>query len=151
MSKAATGPKAVGELASEFFHKVSKYDPDCEEFDKEFESKVSHAMREIEANHMDYGATRSDNEPPSAEEVREALKDAAKKLHKSPGTDGVCNWMLVWGTESDPVLCLRQRFHAQGPDKTSTGGDATGGEGVPQSRPPEARRGGLWYQLPSDG
>ena len=60
---------------------------------------------------MDYGATRSDNEPPSEEEVREALKDAAKKLHKSAGTDGVCNWMLVWGGET-VVKGLQTLFEA---------------------------------------
>ena len=37
---------------------------------------------------------------PSHDEIRMALKDAGKKLHKAPGEDGVCNWMLVWGGET---------------------------------------------------
>ena len=39
---------------------------------------------------------------PSHDEIRMALKDAGKKLHKAPGDDGVslCNWMLVWGGET---------------------------------------------------
>ena len=111
VTKVATGPKAVGALASEFFHTVSKYDPLCEEFDSEFEGRVSRAVRHMETNHMAFGATQSDKDTPSTAEVRTAIKDAATKLHKSAGTDGVCNWMLVWGGET-AVKGLQLLFEA---------------------------------------
>ena len=100
VKKTATGPEAVGALASEFLHTVSKHDPLCEEFDAEFEGRISQAVRGMEGNHMGFGATQSDRDAPNTEEVRVAIKDAATKLHKSAGTDGVCNWMLVWGGET---------------------------------------------------
>ena len=100
MRKVASGAKAVGALASEFFHTVSKHDPDCQEFDIEFERKVAGAVREMEGEHRDFQSNNADSDAPSLEEVRAAIKDAGTKLHKSPGMDGVCNWMLVWGGET---------------------------------------------------
>ena len=93
--KVASDAKAVGALASEFFHTVSKHDPDCQEFDIEFERKVAEAFREMEGEHRDFQSNNADSDAPSLEEVRAAIK-----LHKSPGMDGVCNWMLVWGGET---------------------------------------------------
>ena len=48
---------------------------------------------------MHAGATAQHRTCPSRDEICEALKNAGKKLHKAPGDDGVCNWMLVWGGE----------------------------------------------------
>ena len=45
----------------------------------------------------DFQASSLCTAPPSASELDEVLKVAAKRLHKSPGKDGVTNWMLVWG------------------------------------------------------
>jgi len=96
----ASGPKAVGELASKYFHKVSALDIDCTEFDLAFARRIGGAVQDIKDQHMQEEATAQHLTCPSRDEIREALKDAGKKLHKAPGDDGVCNWMLVWGRET---------------------------------------------------
>ena len=99
-TEVATGPKAVGEMASKFFHKVSEYNENCDEFDADFARRVSAGVRRIKRSHMEYGTTRDQRYPPTLEEVVVALKDAGRKLHKAAGEDGVCNWMLVWGGDT---------------------------------------------------
>ena len=93
----ASGPVAVGELASKYFHRVSEYDADCAEFDPAFERSIRAAVQDIKDQHLQEGATAQHVACPSHDEIRMALKDAGKKIHKAPGEDGVCNWMLVWG------------------------------------------------------
>ena len=46
-----------------------------------------------------FNAGRDMVEPPSHQEVAYALKTLKSKMHKSPGIDGIHNWMLVLGGE----------------------------------------------------
>jgi len=52
-----SGPKAVGEMASRYFHKVSALDADCVEFDPVFARKIGGAVQDINDQHMHAGAT----------------------------------------------------------------------------------------------
>ena len=96
-AEVATGPKAVGEMASKFFHKVSEYNENCDEFDADFARRVSSGVRRIKRSHIEYGTTRDQRYPPTLEEVVVALKDAGRKLHKAAGEDGVAPDVRVSG------------------------------------------------------
>ena len=49
--------------------------------------------------------------PPPTEEVFQAVKSLRAKMHKSPGIDGIHNWMLVLG--GAPVLSALQALYAR--------------------------------------
>ena len=58
-----------------------------------------------------FNTSRDMAEPPSHQEVAYALKTRRSKMHKSPGIDGICNWMLVLGGE--PVHHARHALYGR--------------------------------------
>ena len=91
----------VGNLVSYFTHKVSEKNLDETAFCKPFCQRVSKSCKNLKDLWADFEADTDDKRPPSVAEVQAALKDASgEKLYKSPGLDGITNWMLVWGGEA---------------------------------------------------
>ena len=100
--KEAEGLQQVGNLVSEYTHKVSAWSPNEEAFDEPAQALVADTVRQMvnAPQWKDHGLTPQEKEQQvTKEDIEEALKYLSKKgkLHKAPGLDGLANWMLVWG------------------------------------------------------
>ena len=90
----------VGKLVSEYTAKVSEKPGSDQGFDADFPQQIEAAVariREEEPYHHHDG--EGINKGITRAEVRAVVRKLKKKLFKSPGPDGLTNWMLVWGGE----------------------------------------------------
>ena len=96
VSKSAHGAANVGRLVSEYTESVSSKACEAGEFDEVFRQNVEDGLAALQQAPQ-FQASPLCNTPPSANELHAVLKVASKRLHKSPGKDGVTNWMICWG------------------------------------------------------
>ena len=93
----AHGHSDVGDMVSDYTESVSSKACGPEEFDEPFRARVSGLVQELNQDPALQGLhdTIDMVHPPSTEEVYQAVKSLRAKMHKSPGIDGIHNWMLV--------------------------------------------------------
>ena len=100
VEKGAGDPEEVGALVSEYTAMVSGEDTTTG-FDDAFRGEVEAAVADFTREGGYHGEDHlALNRPITEGEVRKALKAHMAKLYKSPGPDGVMNWMLVWGGDA---------------------------------------------------
>jgi len=100
VSKEAQGA-GVGPLVSEYTRMVSAEAGREAGFDEGFRAEQVATLQSIR-EHETFNMHDADpmNSDLTMDELRKALKCMQSKLYKSPGPDGITNWMLVWGGEA---------------------------------------------------
>ena len=112
VTKQARGHTEVGALVSEYTHTISSTDTSTGEFNANFMERVSAwygpARQHLlgDEDRQGFNAGRDMVELPSHQEVAHALKTLGSKIHKSPGIDGIYNWMLVLGGDLSTMLSM---------------------------------------------
>ena len=95
LSEKAVGETQSGELASKFVHAVSKFEPDNPAYSVPFREMQEEAVATLNADWADWQAMPAVMDAPTQAEVGEAVASLKGKKSKSPGLDGVTNWMLL--------------------------------------------------------